>query len=811
MQKPDWNKSLPYIGSILIFLMLSLAYVNPVLQGKRLMQSDIVKFEGMAKEVKDFRAETGEEALWTNSMFGGMPAFQISVHYANNISQYFHKIFTLGLPRPADMIFLYFAGFFVFLLVLKVNVWIAFLGALGFALSSYHFIIIEAGHNSKALAIAYMAPVLASIIHTFRGNYLSGGILFALFLALQLFSNHLQITFYLLVIVVFYGIFELIYQINQGMHLRFLKSAGVLIAAAIIAVGINIGNFWSTWVYSSETMRGGSELTLDEQEQTSGLSKEYITNWSYGISETFSLLIPNAKGGATGSISENRQAMSAVEPAARRNVGQGNHYWGEQPFTSGPVYVGAVVLFFFFLSLFFLKGPLKWGLLTAAALAIMLSWGKNFMPLTDFFIENIPGYNKFRAVSMTLVVAELVIPALAFLGLHQLYKDNDKIHWKHPAFLTALGLTAGIALVFYMGPRMFFSFLTQEESSMFRDWMQQGQADMASQIQTNLENARVAIFRADAMRSALFALATGGVVLLFSTRKIKKPLFIALIAGLIVLDMWPVNRRYFDNSSFVPKRQVENPYQPTRADIQILQDTDTPFRVYNLAVSSFNDASTSWFHHSIGGYHGAKLQRYQELIDYHISEGNMEVLNMLNTRYIIVPDENRQPAVNYNDEALGNAWFINEIQWVDNADEEIEELWEIDPANTALVDRRFEDQITINPAPSGSPDKIDLVEYQPNKLRYEVVASAPRIALFSEVYYPHGWKAFINGEEADHFRANYILRGMEIPQGEHIIEFRFEPRSYHTGEDVALVFSIILVLLILGYVVLEWKKRKNAV
>ncbi|TVQ07251.1 MAG: hypothetical protein EA361_18615 [Bacteroidetes bacterium] len=811
MQKPDWNKLLPYVGSVLIFLILSVAYVHPVLQGKRLMQSDIVKFEGMAKEIKDFRTETGEEALWTNSMFGGMPAFQISVYYANNISNFFHKVFTLGLPRPADMIFLYFAGFFFFMLMLKVNVWIAFLGALGFAFSSYHFIIIDAGHNSKALAIAYMAPVLASIIYTFRGNYFSGGILFALFLALQLFSNHLQITYYLLIIVMFYGIFELIHQIRQGKHLNFLKAAGVLVIAAIFAIGVNIGNFWSTWVYASETMRGGSELTIGEEEHASGLSKDYITNWSYGVSETFSLLIPNAKGGATGSISENRRAMSAVEPAARRNVGQGNQYWGDQPFTSGPVYVGAVVLFLFFLSLFFLKGPLKWGLLTAAILAIMLSWGKNFMPFTEFFIDYIPGYNKFRAVSMTLVVAELVIPALAFLGLHQLYQGNVKINLKHPAFLTALSLTAGIALFFYMGPRLFFSFFSQEESAMFKDWMmqEQGQAEMIRQIQYNLESARVAIFRADAMRSALFALSAGIIVLLFALDKIKKPLFIVLIAGLIVLDMWPVNRRYFDDSNFVSKRQVENPYQPTRANLQILQDTDTPFRVYNVTLSSFNDASTSWFHHSIGGYHGAKLQRYQELIDYHITQGNMEVLNMLNTRYLIVPDQNRQPAVSFNEDALGHAWFVSEIQWVENADEEIEALYDIDPAYTALIDRRFEDKVTISLTPPDNQNRIELVHYQPNELRYESVAAKPGIVLFSEIYYPHGWKVFVNGEEAEHFRANYILRAMVVPAGESIIEFRFEPRSYYTGEKIAFVFSALLVLSMLGFVAFQWKKRKD--
>ncbi|MFW5706466.1 MAG: YfhO family protein [Bacteroidota bacterium] len=809
MQKSDWNKVLPYVGAIVIFLILSLGYVYPVLQGKRLLQSDIVKFEGMAREIKEYREETGKEALWTNSMFGGMPAFQISVKYSNNISNFFHKVFSLGLPRPADMIFLYFAGFFVFLLVMKVNVWIAFLGALAFAFSSYHFIIIEAGHNSKALAIAYMAPVLASIVHTFRGHYYSGAILFALFLALQLFSNHLQITYYLLIIVIFYGIAKFIHLLAERKHLVFLKATGVLVVAAIIAVGVNIGNFWSTYVYTSETMRGGTELTTGEEANTSGLSTEYITNWSYGVSETFSLLIPNVKGGATGMLSENDRAMGAVEPAVRRNIGQANQYWGNQPFTSGPVYVGAGILFLFILSLFFVKGPLKWGLLIAAILAVLLSWGKNFMPLTEYFINHVPGYNKFRAVSMTLVIAEMVIPAIAFIGLHKLFTGKVKI--TYPAFFTALGLTAGLALLFYLAPRTFFSFFSDEERAMFTDWMAQEQQQQAFifQIRENLENARVAIFRADALRSVFFALATAAAVLLMALGKIKKPLFVVVLALLIVLDMWTVNRRYFDDTNFVPRRQVENPYQPTQANQQILRDTDPHFRVYNVTVNSFNDASTSWFHKSIGGYHGAKLQRYQELIDNHITQGNMEVLNMLNTKYLIAPGPDRQPEASLNEDALGNAWFAHELQWVDNADEELNELNNIDPEITALIDTRFAEEVNTTILPPEEQDQIELVQYEPNVLKYTAQTSGPRLAIFSEVYYPHGWKVYLNGEETSHFRANYILRAMVLPAGNHDIEFRFEPRSFYTGETIALIFSVILVLAMVGYAILQWRKTNS--
>jgi hypothetical protein len=810
MQKPDWSKLYPYIGSILIFMILSIVFVYPVLQGKQMLQSDIVKFSGMSKEIQDFRNATGEEALWTNSMFGGMPAFQISVVYGNNISKFFHSILTLGLPRPADMIFLYFLGFFVFLMVLKVNVWIAFLGAVGFALSSYHFIIIDAGHNSKALAIAYMAPVLASIIHTFRGHFFSGGILFAISLALQLFSNHLQITYYLLIIVVFYGIFELVVQVREGKLANFFKAALVLVAAAIIAIGVNIGNFWSTYVYASETMRGGTELTIGAQSTTSGLTKEYITDWSYGVTETFSLLIPNFKGGSSAQIGTNKRAMAVVEPSLQRNVGQANQYWGDQPFTSGPVYAGVVVLFLFILSLFFIKGPVKWGLLIAAFLAVLLSWGQNFMPFTSFFIDYVPGYNKFRAVSMTLVIVEFVLPALAFIGLHQLYTGKEKIHIKHPAFLTALGLTAGLALLFYIAPRI-FSFFGAEETAMFADWKAQEQQSAAIilQIQENIEKARIAIFRADALRSFFFALLTGIVVLLFAAGKIRKPLFILVVAALLLLDMVPVSMRYFDHAKFVPKRQIETPFQPSQANLKILQDTDPHYRVYNITLSSFNDSSTSWFHKSIGGYHGAKLQRFQELIEHHITKGNMEVLNMLNTRWYIVPGPDRQPAASFNEDALGNAWFVNEINWVENADEEILALNDINPESTAVIHRQFKEIVTIGQAAPDSLDQIELVSYQPNVMKYRSVTSAPQLAVFSEIYYPHGWEVYVNGEKAEHFRANYILRAMIVPAGENEIEFRFRPASFYTGNTIALIFSIILVLAIAVYAFLKWKHKEK--
>ncbi|MFP4288447.1 MAG: YfhO family protein [Bacteroidales bacterium] len=821
MQKSDFTRWLPYIGSLLIFLILSVAYVHPVLEGKRLLQSDIVKFEGMAKEIKDFREEKGEQALWTNSMFGGMPAFQISVIYKNNIARYINRVFTLGLPRPADMIFLYFAGFFIFLLLMKVNVWIAFLGALAFAFSSYHFIIIEAGHNSKALAIGYMAPVMASVIYTFRGHYFSGSLLFALFLALQLFSNHLQITYYLLMIVIIWGIAHLIKQYRENQLPHFFKSVLFLLAAAIIAIGLNFSNFWSTYVYASETMRGGTQLVNDERQNKQGLDPEYITAWSYGIEETLSLLVPNAKGGASepllydeliamnqGAPAERREAAEVINQYDRsfinfiieqlQSQNYVNKYWGNQPFTSGPVYFGAVVLFLFVLGLFYLKGPLKWGFIAAIILSVMLAWGKNFQFFTDFFINYVPGYNKFRAVSMTLVIAEFLIPAIAFLGMAKWYQNPGLLKVKSRPFYWAFGATAGLLALLYVMPGAFLDFLSETDQAIISA-SEGSENDLRSHF-AQVVQIRKGIFRQDVARSLMFVLLTASAVGLYVSGKMNKPLLVALLAVLIVSDMWPINKRYFDHSSFVPSRQIENPYQPTQANLEILKDNDTPFRVYNVTVSSFNDASTSYFHHSVGGYHGAKLQRFQEVIDQHIANGNDKVLNMLNTRYFIVQGNDQQPSAVFNADALGNAWFVNDIQWVENADEEIQALHDFNPASTAVVNREFNEHLDDLAVKDNNNGFIELTDYQPNRLIYQSESDAAQFAVFSEIYYPHGWKAFINGEPAEHIRVNYILRGMKIPAGQNEIEFRFEPASFYTGEKISLAFSLLFVLLSVAYI-----------
>ncbi len=808
---PGFKELAPYLIAIAIFVLMTIVYVNPLLEGKRLLQPDIVKFMGMAKEITDFREQTGQEALWTNSMFGGMPAFQISVKWAYNVSNWFHEIITLGLPRPADMIFLYFAGFFIFLLLLNVNPWVALAGAVGFAFSSYNFIIIEAGHNSKAVAIAYMAPVLASIVFTFRKSLVAGGLLFAIFMGLQIFANHYQITYYLALMVLFYGIFEFYEHLRQGRTGHFFKSFAVLVAGLVIAAGINIGNLWGTYSYSSETMRGGTELTIGDRQPSSGLSKDYITNWSYGVGETFSLLIPNVKGGATGALGENTKAMAKVDQQYRNFVAQQNHYWGDQPFTSGPVYAGAVVLFFFFFGIFYVKGPLKWGLIAATILSIALAWGKNFMPLTEFFIDYIPGYNKFRAVSMTLVIAGLSIPALAFLGMQQLVKNPGLFNIKGKEFFTAIGLTAGLALVFYIAPTAFFNFTSQMEETLFAGWKAEN-PEAEGQIglfMAALKDARIEIFRSDALRSMLFALLAGGVTFLFALKKIKAAAFAGIVVALITLDMWPVNKRYLNEADFLPRRLVENPFQPTQANLQILQDKSPHFRVYNLAVNSFNETSTSWFHKSIGGYHGAKLQRYQDLIDFHIAEGNMAVLNMLNTRYLILANEGGQPEARMNPSALGNAWFVSQVVVVESADTELTALNEIDPATTAVTDKRFSrfvDNVNFN---SDTLASISLTEYQPNRIRYKYQTQTEQLAVFSEIYYPDGWIASLNGNQVEHFRVNYILRAMVVPAGSGEIEFVFRPQAYHTGGRIAWVFSALLLVLIGLFIWMKVNRYQN--
>lgn len=828
MKKIDFAKLAPYLTAIAVFILISIIYVSPVIEGKKLRQGDIVNFKGMSKEIADFRARTGKEPLWTNSMFSGMPAYQISSKSNGNLINKIDKILTLSLPHPAGIIFLYMLGFFFLLLVLDIDPWLCIAGAIAFGFSSYFFIILEAGHNSKAHAIAYIAPVLASIILTYKGKYLWGGILTAVFISLQIGCNHLQITYYMMFIILLFILFELYQDIIQKRFVHFIKASGLIIAAGILAVLPNFTNLITTYEYSKYTIRGKSELTKEISNQTSGLDKDYATGWSYGIPETMTLLIPNFNGGSSnGALGTGSEMYKALEqnnvPNPKDIVKNMPLYWGSQPFTSGPVYSGAIIFFLFVLGLFLVRGKYKWWLLAATILSVFLAWGRNFMFFTDIFMNYMPGYNKFRTVSMTLVIAEFAIPLLAVIALNQILKLKAPDKGTNKWFGISLLIVGGISLFFALLGGGLFDFTSSSDAS-YKDY--------PKWFMDALLADRASMFRMDALRTLFFIALAATSLWLYMKGKLKKQYVILIITALILIDMWSVDKRYFNNDNFVRKSEMDNPYSPGSADLQIMQNelrenpalaakvadvndfttlnANTDYRVLNMSVNTFNDASTSYFHKSIGGYHGAKFRRYQELIDYYISPGqgksiNTKVLNMLNTKYFIVPDKNREPVVQRNMYALGNAWFVENVQLVDNADKEIAALKDFEPSKTAVIDKKFSKMLDGFKAIRDTLSKISLLEYNPNDLKYEYKTDKDMMAVFSEIYYDKGWNAYIDGKLTPHFRADYVLRAMILPGGKHSLEFKFEPKSYYMGEKVSLAGSLILLILLAGMGLSELK------
>ncbi|RLD64152.1 MAG: hypothetical protein DRJ01_01690 [Bacteroidetes bacterium] len=850
MTNISFKKIIPHIVAVLLFLTLSFTYFTPLLEGKKIKQSDMTNYYGMSKELRDYKKETGENVLWSNSMFGGMPTYLTSNPTTKSFIKYIHYFFSFNNgARPANFIFLYFLSFYIALLLFGVNPWLSIVGSLAYGFSSYFFIIIAAGHTTKVIAIGYMPVIIAGVYYAFKKNLYIGSIIFAIFFALQLLVNHLQITYYSGLIILIFGIVQFIYSYKNKILKQFFKTLGVLIIAAILAIGSNISNIWLTYEYSKYSTRGKSELSADKENKTSGLDKDYATSWSYGIDETLTLLIPNFKGGASGgSLTTNSETYKVLKennvPNARKIIKQQPCYWGTQPFTSGPVYIGAIVFFLFILSLFILKGRTKWWLLSATILSILLAWGKNFMPLTNLFLDYFPGYNKFRTVSMILVIAEFTMPLLAFLGLKKIFDGEVDKKSFMKAFKYSLYIVGGITLFFTLLPGAFFDFKASGDAqyiaSGYPDWLINAwQADRKSLLQ------------ADAFRSLIFILLSATVLFTAYIKKINKNTAIALLAVLILIDMWPINKRYLNNNNFVAKKEVKTPYHPQQYDMQILQSEinenpkiqeqidnkiaefkhenknkitiddinnikfttlnfSTDYRVFNLAVNTFNDASTAYFHKSIGGYHGAKMKRYQELIDYQISKNNMVVLNMLNTKYFVLPSKgNNQPMVQKNPNALGNAWFVKNYKIVENADSEIAELSNFNPATELIVDKRFANQVNGFIYKNDSSAYIKLNKYTPTYLKYTSNSKFEELAVFSEIYYSKGWKAFIDGKLSPHFRANYVLRAMKIPEGKHTIEFRFEPKSYVIGNNISIASSSILILLLIGIFAKEFFKRKE--
>ena len=773
----------PHLIVLLLFMSISFVYFSPLLEGKMLDMHDIKQWQGMSKEVVDFHEKTGENALWTNSMFSGMPAYQIATWSDANLIQYVVKVITLGMPRPASLLFLYLLGFYILLLSLKVDYRLAAVGAIAFAFSSYFFIIIQAGHMTKAHAIAYVPMVVAAVLYTYRGKMLLGGVLTALTVALEIYANHLQITYYLVLMLLIIGLVQFVKDLKAKNLVDFAKRTGVLLVAALLASGTAFTNLATTMEYGKDSTRGKSELSDNLDNKTSGLDKDYATQWSYGIAETFTLLIPNFHGGASqGELTTESETYQAIKsaPNAKQLIKQLPLYWGDQPGVGGPTYAGAIVIFLFVLGLFFVKSEMRIWLVMATIMSIMLAWGKNFMGLTELFLDYFPGYNKFRAVSMILVIAEFTIPFLGFVALNKFLISDKLENEKEKSLKLAFYFVGGITLLFALIPSLFFDFVGGQDASLEKNgWPIDA-----------LQSDRAGLLSADAWRSFIFIALTFGTLWLFLKNQLQSKYVIFIVGVLVLADMWTVNKRYLNNDNFASKRKVEKPYQTSQADQQILNDKDPNFRVFNQTVSTFNDASTSYFHKSIGGYHGAKLKRYQELIENHISKGNMAVFNMLNTKYFI----SQQGQVQQNPGAMGNAWFVNNVNIVANADAEIAALNGFNPDSTAIVDVRFSEQIIDNL--DNSNTAITLEEYKPNFLKYTSSSTKDGIAIFSEIYYDKGWNAYIDGELKPHFRANYVLRGMQIPEGNHLVEFKFEPSTYKTGETVALASSAILLLLL---------------
>lgn len=824
-----FKRILPDIVVVILFAVISFAYFFPAaIEGRILSQHDSVAGIGAGEEAKEYMERTGERTRWTNSIFGGMPTYQMSPSYdSTDTLKGIEKIYHLYLPDYVWYVFVMLLGFYILLRAFDFSVWLAALGAVLWAFSSYFFIIIAAGHIWKFVTLAYIPPTIAGMVLAYRGKYLSGGLLTAIFVALQIVSNHVQMSYYFLFVMLFMAVAFGVSAYQKKEMPQFLKATGVLVIAGILGVCINLSNLYHTYEYSKETMRGKSELVKpDTHNQTkSGLERDYITQWSYGIGETFSLLVPNVKGGASVPLAANEKAMEKANPMYNSIYSQIGQYWGEQPGTSGPVYVGAFVMFLFILGIFIVKGPMKWALLGATVLSIFLSWGKNFMGFTDFFLDYIPMYDKFRAVSSILVIAEFTIPLLAILALKEVIVRPQLIKEQAKAFYISLGLTGGIALLFALLPGFFFSSYV---SSTEMQALQGIPADQLAPLLANLEEIRKSIFTSDAWRS-FFVILIGAVVLwAYGMGKLKTKIMISGLIVLCIADMWSVNKRYLYDAQFVEKVQQENSFKPTDTDKAILADKTLDFRVLNLAGNTFNENNTSYWHKSIGGYHAAKLRRYQEMIEEHISSemndvfkavsdagGDMKkvdpsgfpVLNMLNTRYFIFPLQGGQTMPMQNPYTMGNAWFVDEVQYVTNANEEIDALHHINPAKVAVVDQKFSEQVKQTAAPD-SMSSIKLTAYEPNGLKYEVDSKTGGTVVFSEIYYP-GWQAYIDGVEAPHGRANYILRAMNVPAGEHVVEFKFDPKSLHVTETVAFIALGILVFILLVFSFLQIRKSKK--
>ena len=818
--------------AIVFFLALSLFYFfTPVTQGLVLSGNDNTGGIGAGQELTEFHERTGEMTRWTNSLFSGMPTYQISPTYGSrSLLDNLRTIYELGLSGAMMYVFIMLLGFYILMRALKQKPLMSVVGAILWAFSSYFFIIIGAGHIWKVLTLAFIPPTIAGMVLCYRGKYLWGGAVLALFLAFQILSNHLQMTYYFLPVMGLMFIAYLIDAARKKTWGQFIKATCTMIVAAVIACATNISNLYHTYEYSKQSMRGEVSLASSSGSQKGGLSKSYITQWSYGIGETWTLLVPNAKGGASVPIAMNEKAMEKANPQYQSLYNQMGQYWGEQPGTSGPVYVGAFVLFLFILGLFIIKGPMKWCLLIATILSVLLSWGHNFMPLTDFFIDNVPMYNKFRTVASILVIAEFTIPLLAVMALAKIVEEPKVLTTQSWKLYTSLALTAGIALLFAVMPTTFFSsFVSTSETSQLRQVLRDN-PNVANAILGNLSEMRQAIFTADAWRS-FFIIAIGfALIMAYRYNKLKAVPMVAMIGCLCLIDMYDVNKRYLNDDNFVEPEMNHRGFAKTPADEFILQDKSLDYRVLNLARNTFNENETSYYHKSIGGYHAAKLGRYQDLINVWISpeidvlrtevgrtggqltaaelDSICPVLNMLNTKYFVFPTQKGEQIPLENTAAMGNAWFVDNIQFADNANDEIQALHQIDIHKTAVVDAAFKALLSeAKPAENDSTRSVTLTSYDANELHYDVSTAQGGVVVFSEIYYP-GWTMTIDGQPTEIGRANYVLRAAYIPAGKHEVVMTFKPQSITVTETIAYVAIILLIICFVGVIIVNIRKKK---
>ena len=829
-----YKKFLPDVVVVLVFAIISFAYfLVPVTQGKILFQHDASAGVGSAQELTEYQNRTGETTRWTNSIFGGMPTYQMSPSYqsTDGLSQVMNA-YHLWLPDNVWFLFAYLLGFYILLRAFDFRQTLAALGSIMWAFSSYFLIIIAAGHLWKVMALAYLPPMIAGIVLAYRGRYLSGFIVTALFTAFEIKANHVQMTYYYLFIILFMVIAYLVKAVREKQLAGFMKSTGVVAAAAVIGIAINLSSLYHTWQYQKESMRGKSELVKKNaaNQTSSGLDRDYITQWSYGIDETLTLLVPDAKGGATVPLSKNATAMAKADPQIQSMIPQLYdaipQYFGTQPGTSGPVYVGAFVLFLFILGLFIVRGSMKWALLAATVLSVLLAWGHNFMGFTNFFLDYIPMYAKFRTVASILVIAEFTIPLLAALALKKIVDEPEVLTKQMKFVYISLALTAGVALLLALFPGMMEPFVSDQERQMITS-IQGMDSNTANMILSNIAAMREAMVSADAWRSVIVILIGFALLFLYKMKKLRADYMVICMAVLCLVDMWQVDKRYLNDEMFVPKSERDMPHQATSTDLAIMKDKSLDYRVLNLASNTFNENETSYFHKSIGGYHPAKLRRYQEMIDAYIApemqaamqaiaakNGNMQevdgakvfpVLNMLNTKYFILPLQGGATMPLQNIYAQGNGWFVDKINYVADANAEYAGVGKIDVRHEAVADKKFE-SVLGKAQSNDSTAKVKLVKYEPNNLQYTIDSKNGGVVVFAEIYYP-GWTATIDGQPAELGRVNYILRALNVKAGKHTVVLDFHPTSISTTETIAYIAIVILLLAIAGAGYMEWKKK----